>query len=342
MKPIVAGLMAALLATPLAAQEVTLRFQHFVSPESAVPKYFMDDWAERIEEQSDGRIEVEIYPSMQLGGAPPALFQQISDGVIDGGWFLPGYTPGRFPSAEVLQLPFMTTMSAEESSRAAWRYYEEFLAEEFADVRVLAVHVHGQGVVHTRNAPVAALEDMDGLKLRGPSREANAILEAMGAVPVGMPVPAFPEQLSRGVVDGGVIPWEIVPSLRVHELADTHVEMGGDRSLYNTVFVWAMNHESYDSLPDDLKAVIDANSGLEASGMAGAAMDTGDAPGREAAVAAGNEVLTLDAEETARWQALAGPVIEAWIEGAEGRGLPGTQMVERARALIAEEETAED
>ncbi|SOH95316.1 TRAP-type C4-dicarboxylate transport system, substrate-binding protein [Monaibacterium marinum] len=337
LKTICAGAMLASVAVPALAQDVTLRFQHFVSNETAIPKYFIIPWGELIEEESNGRIDFELYPSMQLGGAAPALYQQIADGVVDGGWFSPGYTPGRFPGVDALQLPFITSMNAEESSRAAFRYYQEFLEEEFSGVKVLALHVHGRGVVHTRGVTVETLEDMAGLKLRGPSQQASALLEAMGATPIGMPVPAFPEALSKGVVDGGVIPWEIVPALRVHELADSHTEMGGDRSMYNTVFVLAMNLDSYNNLPDDLRAVIDANSGLVASAWAGRAADTGDIPGREETVATGNTMIQLDDAETARWAALADPVIAEWIASMEARNLPGAQMVARVRELIAEE-----
>ncbi len=337
LKGAAAAALALGLAGQAAAQDVTLRFQHFISNQGSVPKHFMIPWGEAIEAESDGRINFELYPSMQLGGAPPALYQQIADGVIDGGWFIPSYTPGRFPGSETFELPFMTSLSAEESSRAAWRFYEEFLADELSGVKVLAVHVHGPGIIHTGNTSVESLEDMAGLKLRGPSRQANALLESMGATPVGMPVPAFPEALSKGVVDGGVIPWEIVPALRVQELAESHTELGGERSMYNTFFVWAMNHDAYNALPDDLKAVIDANSGLETSAFAGRAMDTGDVPGRESAVGAGNTIVELTPEETARWADLADPLIQAWIAEANARNLPGEDMVERARALMAEE-----
>ncbi|MEL6677307.1 MAG: TRAP transporter substrate-binding protein [Pseudomonadota bacterium] len=338
LKAALAGAVALTLgATGVAAQEVTLRFQHFISNAGSVPKFFMIPWGEMIEEQSDGRIDFELYPSMQLGGAPPALYQQIADGVIDGGWFIPSYTPGRFPSAEVFELPFVSSKSAEETSRAAWQYYLKYMQDELKDVKVLAVHVHGPGIIHTKGRTVEALEDMAGLKLRGPSRQANALLSSMGVTPVGMPVPQFPEQLSKGVVDGGVIPWEIVPPLKVHELATAHTEIGGDRSLYNTVFVWAMNPASYDALPDDLKAVIDANSGIETSAMAGRAMDTGDVPGRETTVATGNTVITLDEAETARWAAKADPVIDAWLSEMNARGLPGQAMLDDARAMVAAE-----
>ena len=230
MKTTLAGMLAlGLTASTAMAQEVTLRFQHFISPKGSVPHYFMQPWADKVMEESGGRIKIEIYPAMQLGGAPPSLYDQIRDGVIDGGWAIPAYTPGRFPEVEAFELPFMTSMSGEDSSRAAWEFTQKYAAERFSDVHLLAVHVHGPGVIHINGDAVETVADFNGLKLRGPSRQANALLEAVGATPVGMPVPAFPEALSKGVVDGGVIPWEIVPPLKVHELASSHTQIGGDR-----------------------------------------------------------------------------------------------------------------
>jgi len=320
-------------ATAANAQaEVTLRCQHFLSPLGSVPRYFMEPWAAAVEEQSGGRIDVELYPAMQLGGAPPALYDQIRDGVIDCGWAIPAYTPGRFPEAEAMELPFMTSLSAEASSRAAWDYTQEFLADtRFSDVHLMAVHMHGPGVIHLSGDPIGSAADFDGLQLRGPSRMANALLEGLGATPVGMPVPAFPEALSRGVVDGGVIPWEIVPALRVEELAGSHTQIGGDRALYNTYFIWAMNPDTYAALPDDLKAVIDANSGLEASARAGRAMDTGDGIAFETVTARGNTIVTLGGGALEELRAVGADVTARWIAEMDGLGLPGADMVETAR-----------
>jgi TRAP-type C4-dicarboxylate transport system substrate-binding protein len=340
MKPVAlaTALAAATLAvgtTAASAQaEVTLRCQHFLSPMGSVPRFFMEPWAAAIEEQSGGRIDVELYPAMQLGGAPPALYDQIRDGVIDCGWALPAYTPGRFPEAEAFELPFMTSMSAEASSMAAWDYTQAHLMERFGDIHVMAVHVHGPGVIHTTAAPVETIEAFDGLQLRGPSRMANALLEELGATPVGMPVPAFPEALSRGTVDGGVIPWEVVPSLRVEELAENHTQIGGDRALYNTFFIWAMNPDTYNSMPEDLRAVIDANSGVEISGWAGRAMDEGDDLAFEAISARGNTIVTLSDEVVAELRSVGEDVTQRWIEEMNGLGLDGQQLVDDARMLV--------
>ncbi|WP_050931550.1 TRAP transporter substrate-binding protein [Aestuariivita boseongensis] len=324
-----------LTATPLLAQEVTLRFQHFVSPNSANPKHFIEPWARKVETESQGRIKVEIYPFMQLGGSAANQYDLIRDGAIDGGWVIPGYQPGRFPEAEALELPFMVTKSAEEASRAAWAFTQKHLMDDFADVHVIAAHMHGRGLVHKTGSAIDAVEDFNGLKLRGPSRPATLLLEKLGATPVGMPVPAFPEALSRGVVDGGVITWEMSPSLKLDELIDSHTDVAGEMSLYNLYFIWAMNKDVYEGLPDDLRAVIDANSGAMASAWAGRAHDTGDAEGRAVMEAAGNQIATLSTGETDRIKALGAEVITDWIAEADAKGLDGTALIQDARDTVA-------
>ena len=262
--------LAALLASTAAvahAQDVTLRFQHFVSPASANPTYFMEPWARKIEADSNGRIKVELYPFMQLGGKATEMYDHIAEGIVDGGWVIPGYEPGRFPEAEAMELPFMVTKSAEEASVAAWAYSQKHLMDDFEDVKVLAIHMHGRGLVYKKGDPIERVEDFAGLKLRGPSRPATLLLEKLGAIPIGMPVPQFPESLALGVVDGGVITYEQAPSLKLDELTDSHTDVAGDQSLYNLYFIWAMNKDRYESLPDDLKAVIDANVGAGGVGL---------------------------------------------------------------------------
>ncbi|MEY1557440.1 TRAP transporter substrate-binding protein [Yoonia sp. R2331] len=325
----------ALSAAPLAAQEVTLRFQHFVSPASANPTYFMQPWADAIEEQSNGRIKVELYPFMQLGGAAPSQYDLIADGVIDGGWVIPAYQPNRFPEAEAMELPFLTTKSGEEASAAAWEFTQDYLMDDFADIHLIAAHMHGPGIVHKKGDPIAEVADFAGLNLRGPSRPATLLLDKLGANPVGMPVPAFPEALSKGVVDGGVITWEMSPSLKLNELTDSHTDVAGDRALYNLYFIWAMNKDSYAALPDNLKAVIDANSGMMASRWAGRAHDLGDVVGREAMAADGNAIAEISADQTDAMKALGAEVTAEWIAEMDAKGFDGAALVERAQTAVA-------
>ncbi|WP_299502212.1 TRAP transporter substrate-binding protein [uncultured Roseobacter sp.] len=319
-------------AAPAMAQEVTLRLHQFLPPQANVPKLVLDVWADSVEEDSGGRIKVERYPSMQLGGKPPELMDQAIDGVADIVWTVVGYTPGRYPSTEVFELPFMMT-NARAASRAYWEMFETHMKDtEFKDVHILGTWVHGPGLIHT-NKEVRKPSDMEGLKIRGGSRLANALLEKVGATPVGMPVPAVPEGLSKGVIDGTTIPWEVTAALKIPELVDNHTEFTGN-ALYVLTFVLAMNKDRYDGLPADLQKVIDDNSGLEFSVFAGGTQADSDGPARQAAADRGNNIVTLNAEETAEWKAVAEPIYAEWVADMNEKGIDGQALIDEARMLI--------
>lgn len=324
----------AVIALPANAQQITLRVHQFLPAPAPVPSKFIAPWAEKVMKESGGRIKIELYPSMQLGGTPPQLFDQVKDGVVDIVWTLPGYTSGRFPKIEAFELPFISG-NAEQNSQAIWEYYQKHLKDEFKDVQIIAVHTHGPGLIHAKGDGVRKLEDMKGLKVRGPSRVVNKLITALGATPVGMPVPAMPESLSKGVIDGTVVPWEVTTPYRIAELVNTHTTFAGNRSLYVATFIFAMNKAKYDALPADLKKVIDDNSGLETSKWVGRVMDEGDAPGLAAAQKRNNTIVNLDAAETNRWKEAAQKVAAEWIEEMKGKGVDGKQLVDDVRALVA-------
>ena len=256
------------------AQDVTLRIHQFLPAQATIPAKAIEPWAKRVEEQSAGRLKFELYPTMQLGGAPPDLYDQAKDGVVDIVWTVLGYTPGRFSKSEVFELPFLLT-TGEATSVAFQEYVEANAMDEFAGVKLIAVHTHGPGLFHTAT-PITKLEDLKGMKIRGGSRVINDMLTRLGAEPIGMPVPQNPEALSTGVITGTTIPWEVTPSLRIAELVKNHTGFAGDHGLYTQTFAFTMNQAAYDALPDDLKAVIDANSGVEVARAFGKAMDEGD------------------------------------------------------------------
>lgn len=332
---------AAALAVALAggaayAQEVTLRLHQMLPPQAAIPSGAIDPWIEKIEAESDGRIAIEHFPSMQLGGSPPSLYDQARDGVVDIVWTVLGYTPGRFPRAEAFELPFMVT-TGEATSRAFDRYMRDYGMDEFAETHPIVFHTHGPGLIHKRGDAIRSMDDMEGLTLRGPSRITTQMLEALGATAVGMPVPATPEALSKGVIDGAVIPWEVTLPLKIAELTDASTGVSGDRGLYTATFVMTMNSDAYESLPDDLKAVIDANSGVEAAALFGRAMDQEDVRGREAAESEGQTIVMLDEAETARWKTVGDEIAEAWIAEMTERGLDAAMLKSEADRLVAEE-----
>jgi TRAP-type C4-dicarboxylate transport system substrate-binding protein len=327
------GLLLVAAAQAASAADVTLRFHQMLPPQATIPSKAIAAWIQKVEKESGGRIRVQHFPSMQLGGKPPELFDQAKDGVVDVIWTVLGYTPGRFPKSEVFELPF-NTGSAEAGSRAFQEYVEKHAMDEFAGVKLIAVHIHGPGLFHSRE-PIARLEDLKGMKVRGGSRIINIMLEQLGATPVGMPVPAVGEGLSKGVISATTIPWEVVPAFKVQQIVKNHTGFAGDKGLYTQTFAVVMNKAAYDKLPTDLKKVIDANSGADTAALFGAAMDAGDKVGLGLAQKAGNHIVTLDATETARWQAAAAGVREAWFKEVAAKGIDGPALAGAAQALVA-------
>ena len=335
-KLFVIGALAALaMSTTAFAQEVTLRIHQMLPAQATIPAQAIEPWAAKVQEESGGRIKFELYPAMQLGGAPPELYDQAKDGVVDIIWTVLGYTPGRFPKSEVFELPFLIT-NGEKSSAAFYNYVMANSADEFAGVKVIALHTHGPGLFHSTN-PINSLEDLKGMKVRGGSRIISNMLALLGAEPVGMPVPQVTEALSKGVIDATTIPWEVTPSLRVAELVKNHTGFTSQYGLYSQTFGFVMNMDSYNNLPDDLKAIIDANSGLETSRQFVRVMDSGDSVGLGIAVKAGNNIVQLDEAETARWVEAAQPTIDQWFADMQAAGVDGPALYEAAKAAIAAE-----
>jgi TRAP-type C4-dicarboxylate transport system substrate-binding protein len=318
-----------------AQQSVTLKFHTFMSPQSNVWLNMHKVWMDKVTADSQGRIKFEAYPAMQLGGSPVQLYDQAKDGVVDVVWTLPGNTPGRFPRIEAFELPFMMN-SAQATSKACWEYVQTVAKDEFKDVQTIALQVHGPGVIHMRNKLIKTAADLNGSKVRGPTRQITKMLGYLGATPIGMPLPAITDSLSKGVIDGCVIPWEVVPSVKVNELAKFHSEFdpaGG--ALYTTTFVMAMNKAKYASLAPDLKAVIDKHSGIETSGWLGKTQQAGDVAGRESASKLGNTIYTVPPGEAQEFKRKARLVEVEWMQDMDKRGFNGKQLLDSARSLIA-------
>lgn len=322
------GLGLAGLGRGVSAQEpVKLRMSHFLSPMAPAQTKLFKPWADRVEKDSGGRIKCEIYPSMQLGGKPPQLFDQARTGVADIVWTVPGYTPGRFPLAAVFELPFVVGSTAKATAKAIWEFHGKHLQNEFKDVHVLLLHCHAPGLVHMKDKLVTRMEDLQGQKIRLPTKPVGDALKLMGATPIGMPLPEAYEALSRSVADGVTVPWEVMRPQRLNELVKFHTETG----LYTNVFLMGMNKQKYESLPADLKAVIDKNSGSNFIDEIGQAWDDAELPGLQQAKEMGHTITRLAPEEKARWKKTTQPVIDAWIAATPN----GKALYDEAVALVA-------
>ncbi len=337
---LLAGIALAATMMTASAQEVTLKIAHFLPPGSTAHAKFITPWCDKIGKESGGKLKCQIYPAMQLGGTPPQLLDQVRDGVADIVWTLPGYTAGRFPAIEVFELPFMTK-TAEGSSRALWEYVKanKLDQSEFKDVHPILFHVHDEGQLHLVKGPIKQLSDFKGLKLRAPTRQTNKFIAALGATPVGMPVPQVSEALSKGVIDGAMLPWEVVPAVKAHELVKFHTETDPQsRALYTTVFIFAMNKAKYESLPVDLKKIIDANGGADASAWVGKVWDESAVGARKLASDRGNQINTVPAAELKNWETVGQSVYESWITEVSGKGHDGKALLKSAQDLIRKDE----
>jgi TRAP-type transport system periplasmic protein len=329
---------AAAAASPAAAQDVVLKVHHFWPPGAMPPSTILTPWCDKIAKDSGNRMKCQIYPAMQLGGTPQNLVDQAKDGVVDVVWTLPGYTAGRFPLMEVFELPFMSS-SAEATSQAVWDYYTQYGYKEFPGIKALALNVHDNGYIHTNPRQVKVMADFKGLRMRAPTRQTNKMLATLGAAPVGMPLPALAEAISKGVIDGYLLPWEVIPSIKAHELTKYESETDPKfRALYTAVFILAMNQAKYDSLPADLKKVIDANSGAALSRQMGVQWDASAPPARKLAVERGNTFYVIPASELETWQKATASLADDWVKDVSAKGNDGAALLKSARDLIAKYE----
>jgi TRAP-type transport system periplasmic protein len=336
-KSIVWRMMAAMAASLCAgmcwAQEVVLKVHHPLPTSSTAHQKILEPWCAKISSESGARLKCQIYPSMQLGGSVPQLYDRVKDGVDDVIWTVPGYAAGRFPLSEVFELPFFVR-DAEAASKALWEYMRDFAPAEFGDVKLLALHVHGGGVFHMIRKPIVRRADLRGTKIRAPTRQTTKLIASLGATPVGMPVPQVPEALSKGVIDGAILPYEVLPALKADELTKFH--SGVDTSqpmIYTTVFILAMNKARYDGLPADLKKIIDANSGLGLSGQLGRLYAEVEAANKLKMPPGSINVIAN--QEIEDWKKVSQSVMDGWIKDADAKGGDGKALLEAARKLMA-------
>ncbi|MCE2870011.1 MAG: TRAP transporter substrate-binding protein [Oxalobacteraceae bacterium] len=328
---IVSLVLLGLAGTPL-AQVVTLKVHHFLPPASTTHKNFIVPWCEKIAKESAGRLKCQIYPAMQMGGSPQQLYDQVKDGVADIVWTVPSYQAGRFPVIEAYELPFMV-QDSERASRGLWHYAIRNATAEFKGVKPILFHVHDGSLMHTTKKQIKTLEDFKGLKLRAPTRQGSKMLAALGATPVPMPLPQAAEALSKGVIDGVMIPWEVVPAVKFDEVTKFHTEAApGEPQMSNTVFLFGMNPAKYDALPLELKKIIDSNSGPDPSAWVGKVFADDALPGKKSAEARKNTIYVLPAAELKRWEAATLSVTEEWIKDMSAKGFDGKRLFDEAKA----------
>jgi TRAP-type transport system periplasmic protein len=314
------------------APQLTLKMHHSFSSVSGVHDRFLAPWARKVEADSGGRIRIDIYPSMQLGGAPAQLFDQARDGLADIVWAAPSHTPGRFPKIEAFELPFVPASRALVSSKAIEDYAATNLADEFREVRPLCFSCRDRAVVHATRT-LQGFEELRGLKLHVPNRLADEAVRALGGQAVAMPISQVLLALSGRVINGCLDAWDAAPGLKLYDVLKAHTDFA-DAALSTTTFVLAMNRGAYDRLPRPLKSVIDANSGQPAAGMAGAMWDAEAGGAVALAREHGDAVTVLPPKEVLRWRKATEPVIAAWLKQMKERRIDGDKLLAEIRELL--------
>ncbi|QHQ36520.1 TRAP transporter substrate-binding protein [Algicella marina] len=335
-KTVALALGASLVMTTSAlAQEYTFKLHHMLSAKAPSHTEMLEPWARAVEENSGGKVKIEIFPSMTLGGRPPELIQQARDGVVDLIWTVNGYTPGLFPRTEVFELPTVFKNDPVAANLAMYDMFEESLKDDYKGLEVMFLHVHAGQAIHMRSDDVRSPADLAGKKLRIPTRTGAWVIEALGASPVAMPVPELPPALQKGVVDGALIPWEIIAPLKIQEQTEFQIEGAEKERLGTTTFQVSMNGDRWGSLPPEIQQAFKDASGREWWGEVGNVWRATDDFGIELAVKSGNTHTTLSEEETAAFREALAPVVDRWIDDVSSKGIDGAGLVEKARELIA-------
>lgn len=323
----------AALALPAAAQE-TFKMHHFVPPKAPPSARFMMPWSEKVEKESGGKIKIQLFPTMQLGGTPPQLVDQVRDGVVDFTFTLPGYTADRFPRTEVFEVPFLHT-NALASAQAMQDYYDKYLQEEYKDYHVILLYTHDGAAIHA-SKPIMSLADFKGLKIRTANRGGGVFLRGVGATPVGSPVTEIAQMLSKGVIEGVLLPYEIVPAFKIQELVHNHIDLAGKQPRIGTsVFSFLMNKKRYEALAPDLKKVIDNNSRRHIAQWAGQTWVEVEQPGIAASKAANGKFMTISEAEVAKIRTAVKPEIDKFLVELSRPGFDAAKAYADAQQMVA-------
>lgn len=326
------GLMAS--AGTQAADTVTLKIAHFLPGVAQVQRQVLEPWCDDLGRESGGRIRCQFYPALQLGGTAAQLVDLARNGVADIVWTAPGYSAGRFPKTEVLELPGMLPVGGLAGGRAIWTFYQAHLQDEYAAYKMLALHGDGGMTVHTANKQVAKAADFAGLKLRAPNRTIARTLTELGATPVAMPPAQMTEAISKGVVDGASAVWEVIGPTKLDEVTRFHLETSPDEPVLGaTVLALLMNRKSFDAMPADLKAILEKNSGMVLVERFGRAWDATITATRDRVKAQGQAVTVLSGSAYDEVLKKLEPVTAEWIAQASAKGIDAAPLAAAARQL---------
>jgi TRAP-type C4-dicarboxylate transport system substrate-binding protein len=278
------------------------------------------EWAKEIEKRTNGRVQITVFPGGTLTPADKC-YDGVVTGISDIGFSVLAYTRGKFPLTEVSDLP-LGIKSGAVASKVINEYYKKFKPKEFDEVKVMYLHGHGPGILHTKK-PVESLDDLKGMKIRCTGMAAK-IVAALGAVPVAMPMGDTYDAISRGVVEGSMAPQEALQGWKWGEVVKYTIENFG--SSYSTGMFVVMNKDKWNALPPDVQRTIEKvnEEWIEKQGKT---WDEIDKEGRDFTLGLGNTITSLSKEEDARWAKAVKPILDEYVKNMSDKGLPGAEVL---------------
>ncbi len=314
-------------------EPIKLILHHLHSPKAPTHTKFLVPWAKKVEKMSNGRIVIEVFPSMTLGGKPSELYKQARDGTADIVWTVSGYTPGVFPRTEVYELPTVHTGDS-LATTISIRENMDLIKDDYTDIKPLMIHVHAGNVIHTVDKKITSVKDLKGLKLRTPSRTGGWLISELGAEAAGMPLPALPQALSKHAVDGALIPFEVFPPFKFHQLTNYSTLEDGAKRFGTSVFLVLMNKDKFNSLPKDLQDIIEKSMDMDMVKKVGQLWMDVEKPGIKMQKKSGGEINELSKQATKEFDALGEKVVLRWIDEVSSKGIDGQKLVDEARKAI--------
>lgn len=282
------------------------------------------EWGKEIEKRTDGRVKVTMFPGGTLTKGDVA-YDGVVKGISDFALTVLGYTRGKFPLTEVIDLP-LGYKSGYAATKVVNDYFKRFNPKEFDEVKVMYFHAHGPGILHTSKKAVSKLEDLKGLKIRSHGLSAK-VVAALGGTPVAMPMPETYDALSRGVTEGVVAPVEALDGWKLAEVTKFTTQNFG--SAYSTTFIVVMNKAKWAALPADIQRIIEKlnEEWIERTGKA---WDEIDKKGYDVVRARGNQIIPLSQDEDWRWTKLVKPIYDDYVKDMKAKGLPGDEALKFA------------
>jgi len=301
------------------AQTINLNYSNFF-PAPHENSKLAEAWAKEIEKRTNGKVKITYFPG---GTLTPAA--QIYDGVVKGisdiGYSCFAYTAGKFPMMEAIDLP-LGYKSGTQATKLVNAFYQKFKPKELDETKVLMLHAHGPGIIHTKQ-PVNKLEDLKGMKIRATGLAAK-IVTALGGAPVGAPQPETYDALRTGVVDGSMSPEEALQGWKWGEIVKYTTQSYG--AAYTTAMFIVMNKAKWNALPPDVQKVFEDVS-KEYTDKQAALWDKIDKDGAEFAKSKGVKTITLSPAENERWAAKVRPLLDEYVANMKAKGLPGDEAV---------------